>query len=285
MPRQDTSSVTPKIPSLPISFRAAEPLLAALDGFGLTPSEVNRTVWKGALDAEYRTGPAPGATLSLKNVMEGKITPIWNVIGVINGTNPDETLVIGNHRDTWMIGMSLAWATRNKRGADNPRWNRGSQLRVCHPRRADQGVQKVDRWWLEAQAEHVSPNFLTSRPKWAALTSQSVLASWDAEEYGLIGSVEWVEEHVDWLKDTAIAYVNIDVAVSGPRPGFAATPELHEIGSSLLKKVVHPNFGGFNRSLYDAWQDSTGGSIEVLGSGSDFTAFLHNGIGAVCPPP
>lgn len=36
--------------------------------------------------------------------MEGKITPIWNVIGQINGTNADETIVIGNHRDTWMIG-------------------------------------------------------------------------------------------------------------------------------------------------------------------------------------
>lgn len=114
VPRQDTSKVTPKIPSLPISYRAAEPLLAALDGHGLTPSEVNRTVWKGALDAEYRTGPAPGVALSLKNVMEGKITPIWDVIGVINGTNPDETLVIGNHRDTWMIGMSLARVTRKE---------------------------------------------------------------------------------------------------------------------------------------------------------------------------
>ena len=42
--------------------------------------------------------------LSLENLMEEKITPIWNVIGLINGTNADETVVIGNHRDTWMIG-------------------------------------------------------------------------------------------------------------------------------------------------------------------------------------
>ncbi|KAK0747189.1 PA domain-containing protein [Schizothecium vesticola] len=245
VPRADTSKVTPKIPSLPISFRAAEPLLAALDGHGLTPSEVNRTIWKGALDAEYRTGPAPGVTLSLKNVMEGKITPIWNVIGVINGTNPDETLVIGNHRDTWMIG-----------GTGDP--NSGSAILVELTRAFK---KLIDSGW---------------KPR-----RNIVLASWDAEEYGLVGSVEWVEEHVDWLKDTAIAYVNIDVAVSGPRPGFAATPELHEIGASLLKKVVYPNFGGFNRSLYDAWQDASGGNIEVLGSGSDFTAFLHNGIGSI----
>jgi N-acetylated-alpha-linked acidic dipeptidase len=36
--------------------------------------------------------------------MEEKITPIWNVIGIINGTNTDETIVIGNHRDAWIIG-------------------------------------------------------------------------------------------------------------------------------------------------------------------------------------
>jgi N-acetylated-alpha-linked acidic dipeptidase len=36
--------------------------------------------------------------------MEEKITPIWNVIGIINGTNADETIVIGNHRDAWIIG-------------------------------------------------------------------------------------------------------------------------------------------------------------------------------------
>jgi N-acetylated-alpha-linked acidic dipeptidase len=96
--------VVPGIPSLPISYRAAQPLLRALDGHGLTAEEVNRTAWKGALGAEYRTGPAPGVRLSLDNLMREEITPIWNVIAYINGTNADETLVIGNHRDTWMIG-------------------------------------------------------------------------------------------------------------------------------------------------------------------------------------
>jgi N-acetylated-alpha-linked acidic dipeptidase len=56
------------------------------------------------LEAEYSSGPAPGVTLSLENIMEERITPIWNVIGTINGTNSDETVVVGNHRDTWMIG-------------------------------------------------------------------------------------------------------------------------------------------------------------------------------------
>ncbi|KAK5654291.1 hypothetical protein OQA88_7468 [Cercophora sp. LCS_1] len=244
-PRADTSHVTPKIPSIPISYRAAEPLLAALDGHGLTSSQVNRTAWKGALIAEYRTGPAPGVTLSLTNLMEEKITPIWNVIGYINGTNPSETVVIGNHRDTWMIG-----------GTGDP--NSGSAILVEFTK----AVKKLtDAGW---------------KPR-----RNIVLGSWDAEEYGLVGSTEWVEEHVNWLTDTAVAYLNIDVAVSGPRPSLSATPELHGIGTELMKKVIHPNFGGFNQTLYEAWQDAAGGVVEVLGSGSDFTAFLHSGISAL----
>lgn len=100
-PRTEISSVTPQIPSIPISYAAAQELLRALDGHGFTPSQVNRTRngWQGAIqDVTYSTGPAPGVTLSLNNQMEGKITPIWNVIGRINGTNEDETVVIGNHR-------------------------------------------------------------------------------------------------------------------------------------------------------------------------------------------
>lgn len=103
-PRADTSDVTPRIPSIPISYNAARPLLQALDGHGIGAEEVNRTVWAGALEAEYSTGPALGVTLHLNNQMEERITPVWNVIGFLNGTNLDETIVVGNHRDTWMIG-------------------------------------------------------------------------------------------------------------------------------------------------------------------------------------
>lgn len=104
VPRADTSDVVPRIPSVPISYASAQPLLKALDGHGVSAKAVNRTIWAGALDADYSSGPAPGVTLSLTNEMEERIAPVWDVIGSINGTNPDETIVIGNHRDTWMIG-------------------------------------------------------------------------------------------------------------------------------------------------------------------------------------
>ncbi|KAK1573293.1 PA domain-containing protein [Colletotrichum navitas] len=243
--RADVSPVTPKIPSIPISYASVEPLLQALNGFGVSAEKVNRTVWAGALNASYSSGPAPGVTLHLDNLMEGKITPIWNVIGHLNGTNADETIVIGNHRDTWMIG-----------GNGDP--NSGSAILVEFTKAVNTLVLKG---W---------------KPR-----RNIVLASWDAEEYGLVGSTEWVEDNVDWLTETAVAYLNIDVAVSGPRPNLATTPELHTIGTELFKKVIYPNFGGFNISLYDAWEAASGGIVEALGSGSDYTGFLHRGISSL----
>jgi N-acetylated-alpha-linked acidic dipeptidase len=94
----------PKIPSLPISYRDALPLLKALDGHGVSGQNINRGGWIGGLNATYSTGPAPSVTLTLTNFMEEKVAPIWNVIGTINGTNADETVIIGNHRDAWIIG-------------------------------------------------------------------------------------------------------------------------------------------------------------------------------------
>jgi len=246
-PRADPDSVVPKIPSLPISFAAAEPLLQALNGHGASADQVNRTTWVGGLDADYSSGPAPGVTLSLENLMEEKITPIWNVIGIINGTDhPDETLIVGNHRDTWMIG-----------GNGDP--NSGSAILIEFTRAL--GKLLATGW----------------KPK-----RNLVLASWDAEEYGLVGSTEWVEEHANWLTETAIAYLNIDVAVSGPRLDLASTPEFHTVASGTLKKVIDPNFGGFNQSLYDGWFAHSEGNIGVLGSGSDYTGFLHRlGINSI----
>ena len=42
-----------------------------------------------------------------------------------------------------------------------------------------------------------------------------VFCSWGAEEYGLIGSYEWVEEHAEMLSSRAVAYINVDIAVEG----------------------------------------------------------------------
>jgi N-acetylated-alpha-linked acidic dipeptidase len=110
---------------------------------------------------------------------------------------------------------------------------------------------------------------------------RSIFASWDAEEYGLVGSVEWVEDHINELVENAVAYLNCDVGVSGPRLDLSSSPELHTIATELLKKVVSPSGGAFNESLYSAWQRDSGGEVGVLGSGSDYTGFVHSGISSL----
>lgn len=123
------------------------------------------------------------------------------------------------------------------------------------------------------------------------LTDGSILASWDAEEYGLLGSTEWVEEYINSLVESTVAYLNIDIGASGPRPGFAATPDLHTIAAEQMRKVIFPRVGSsmdkypqtrtVNQTLYDVWAEETEAKFGVLGSGSDYTAFLHNGISSV----
>ncbi|KAI1384984.1 glutamate carboxypeptidase [Hypoxylon trugodes] len=241
-PRADHSQVVPRIPSIPISYVNAIPILSALDGHGTTGAEVNRTGWVGALNVSYSTGPAPNTKISLSNLMEDAYTPIWDSIGIINGTIADETIVIGNHRDAWIVG-----------GAADP--NSGTAIIV----ELSKAFGKLlSQGW---------------RPK-----RNIVLASWDAEEYGLVGSTEWVEEYIPWLTETAVSYLNIDVGTSGPWPYIEATPELHTIATDVMKKVLWMNT---TRTMYDAWFEYTQGSIGVLGSGSDYTSFVHKGIGAI----
>ncbi|KAH7090360.1 N-acetylated-alpha-linked acidic dipeptidase-like protein 2 [Paraphoma chrysanthemicola] len=243
--RADRSNILPGIPSLPISWIEAQPLLQALNGAGTNGSQVNRTGWVGAIPGvTYSSGPAAGATLSLSNIMNDTYGTIWNAVGVINGTNQDEVVIVGNHRDAWIIG-----------GAADP--NSGSAVLI-----------ELAKAFKKLTATGWKP------------TRTIVLCSWDAEEYGLVGSTEWMEEYIPWLKNAAVSYLNIDVAVSGPIPDISATPDLHNVSTSLMKKIIYPYRGSTNLTLYDVWMHE-GGDVGVLGSGSDYTAFLHRGIASV----
>lgn len=86
-------------------MKDALPLLATLQGHGVTANEANRSGWIGGFgNITYDSGPAPGALVNMNHLMHESIEPVWDVIGVINGTNPDEVVVVGNHRDAWVIG-------------------------------------------------------------------------------------------------------------------------------------------------------------------------------------
>src|SRR2546422_9039760 len=53
-----------------------------------------------------------------------------------------------------------------------------------------------------------------------------IFATWDAEEWGLTGSTEWVEEMEDSLLAHAVAYINEDGTFSGSTFSGAASPSL-----------------------------------------------------------
>lgn len=238
VPREPVESAIPSIPSIPISYVDAIPILKALNGHGPSAKDLNKYWQKnlglGYKGVKYNVGPSPDdLVLNLVNEQEYVTTPLWNVIGVINGTLPDEVIVIGNHRDAWIAG-----------GAGDP--NSGSAA-----------LNEVIRSFGVALAKG-----------WKPLRT-IVFASWDGEEYGLIGSTEWVEEFLPWLSHANVAYVNVDVATTGPVFGASASPLLNKVLYEVTSLVQSPNQTVKGQTVADVWD----GKIRTMGSGSDFTAF------------
>jgi N-acetylated-alpha-linked acidic dipeptidase len=96
---QDAKTIL-KIPVLPISYAAAEPLLAALGG------RVAPAGWRGGLPLTYHLGPGP-AKVHLKVLSDWSQKTLFDVIATMRGTNePDRWIVRGNHRDAWVFGAT-----------------------------------------------------------------------------------------------------------------------------------------------------------------------------------
>lgn len=238
VPRAPTERVIPVIPSIPISYQDALPLLKALNGHGPRAKDLNkywtRNAGLGYRGVDYNIGPTPDdVVVNLYNEQDYITTPIWNVIGVINGTIPDEVVVVGNHRDAWIVG-----------GAGDP--NSGSAV-----------INEAIRAFGAAVARG-----------WKPLRTV-VFASWDGEEYGLIGSTEWVEEYLPWLSGASVAYLNVDVGVRGREFSAKAAPLLNKLIRSVTAQVASPNQTVPGQTVADLWD----GRIGTMGSGSDFTAF------------
>ncbi|KAI1812943.1 Zn-dependent exopeptidase [Poronia punctata] len=238
VPRQPTEGRLTNIPSLPISYSDALPILRALNGHGPKAADISEHWTKntglGYKGVEYNIGPSPDdLVLNLVNHEDYSIKPIWNVIGVINGTIPDEVVVVGNHRDAWIAG-----------GAGDP--NSGSAV-----------LNEVIRSFGEALQRG-----------WKPLRT-IVFASWDGEEYGLVGSTEWVEEYIPWLSATAVSYVNLDVGVMNQHFKASAAPLLHNLIYETAALIQSPNQTVQGQTIRDVWD----GRITTLGSGSDYTAF------------
>jgi N-acetylated-alpha-linked acidic dipeptidase len=246
------SESLPRIPSIPISYADAAPILEQLGG-----AEAPRT-WQGALPFDYHVG---GGQVSIHMVVKQDYAErtIWDVIGKIPGTDHAEDWVIaGNHRDAWVYG------------AVDPNSGTAAMLEAVH----GLGTLLQSGW----------------KPK-----RSIYVCSWDAEEEGLIGSTEWVEDHATEMQK-AVAYFNTDVGVGGPDFEASAVPSLKKFVRELTTEVPSPQGG----SVYDAWlkeqtstpsrerrsrrampMDAESGQVHIgdLGSGSDYTPFLqHAGV-------
>lgn len=97
--REDAPTIT-AIPVMPISWRDALPLLAALGGEAAPPE------WRGALPITYRLGPGP-ARVRMKLEFDWDMATAWNLIARLEGERfPDQWVIRGNHHDGWNHGAA-----------------------------------------------------------------------------------------------------------------------------------------------------------------------------------
>ena len=89
-----------KIPVLPLSYAAAEPLLAAIGG------PVAPTAWQGGLPLTYHIGPG-AAKVHLKVRSDWSQKNVYDVIATLRGSQePDRWVIRGNHHDGWVFGAA-----------------------------------------------------------------------------------------------------------------------------------------------------------------------------------
>eukprot|EP00268_Persea_americana_P049431 TRINITY_DN5301_c1_g1_i1.p1 TRINITY_DN5301_c1_g1~~TRINITY_DN5301_c1_g1_i1.p1 ORF type:complete len:720 (+),score=139.20 TRINITY_DN5301_c1_g1_i1:101-2260(+) len=202
--------------------------------------------WQGRAGSPvYSVGPGPGY-LNLTYKGTRPITTIQNVVGVIEGAEePDRYVILGNHRDAWTFG------------AVDPNSGTATLLEVA--RRLEK-LQK--RGWKPRRT--------------------IVLCNWDAEEYGLIGSTEWVEENRELLASRAVAYINVDIAVAGPGFDASSTPQIDKLLEHVTQQVQDPD--NSSQTVYESWTGSKDSPMigRLGGGGSDYAAFVqHVGVPAV----
>ena len=211
--------------------------------------------WRGGLPFTYHIGPSK-SKVHLKLDFDWKLRPAHNVIAMIQGSQyPDQWVIRGNHHDAWV------------NGANDPVSGMAAELEEAQAIGA-----LVKSGW---------------KPK-----RTLVYCAWDAEEEGLMGSVEWVEEHAASLQAKAVAYINSD----GNGRGFLGAEGSHAFTgliTDISKSIQDPQTGVtiFERqrasrateaattSAKKEILNSTTYPLGAMGSGSDYSSFIqHVGV-------
>jgi N-acetylated-alpha-linked acidic dipeptidase len=204
--------------------------------------------WKGGLPITYHIGPGP-AKVHLKLVFDWQLKPAHNVIATLKGTEyPDQWVMRGNHHDAWV------------HGANDPI---SGMVALMEEARAIGELAKKG-----------------NKPK-----RTLVYCAWDAEEPGLIGSTEWVEDHKKELQQKVVAYINTDANGRGFL-GAGGSHTLQAMVGEVASAVKDPQRGVSIKARRSAVNLVNGGkgkfSLYALGSGSDYTPFIqHAGIPAL----
>jgi N-acetylated-alpha-linked acidic dipeptidase len=104
-------------------------------------------------------------------------------------------------------------------------------------------------------------------------------AAWGAEEYGIIGSTEWVEGRREELLAGAVAYVNLDMAAMGDRLNASSAPSLRRAIRAAAARAIDPFTDEPALAAWSRRGGDAGLSFGDLGGGSDHVAFwCHLGI-------
>jgi N-acetylated-alpha-linked acidic dipeptidase len=213
--------------------------------------------WRGALPITYHLGPGK-ARVHLKLAFDWKLVPAYDVIATLDGAEfPDQWVVRGNHHDGWVAGASDPTSG------------------------------------MVAVLEEARVIGQLARTGWKPRRTL-VFAAWDAEEPGLLGSTEWVEDHAAVLSAKVVAYINSD---SNARGFFSAggSHSLEQFVNEIARDVPDPKVKGsvgdrlLARTILDGPEDERRVArderrfeINALGSGSDYTPFLqHLGIASL----
>ena len=211
--------------------------------------------WSGGLPFTYHIGPGK-AKVHLKVDFDWKLKPAYDVIATIKGSQfPDEWVIRGNHHDAWV------------NGANDPISGQAALLEEA------QAIgQLLKTGW---------------KPK-----RTIVYCAWDAEEPGLIGSTEWVEDHAAELQQKAVVYINSDSNGRGFL-GAEGSHALETLITEISKEVEDPQTkvsvferakaantvaASSSKDKKEAMSKTTF-TIGAMGSGSDYSAFIqHLGI-------
>ncbi|KAE9590771.1 hypothetical protein Lal_00023477 [Lupinus albus] len=239
----EDSEVLKKFPKIPSLPLSYEVAETILSSLGGTSVPLE---WRGTLGSKVRNvGPGP-TMLNFTYQGENKMATIQNVFAIIKGSEePDRYVLLGNHRDAWTYG-------------------------AVDPSSGTAALLDIARRYSILLSSGWTPR------------RTIILCSWDAEEFGMIGSTEWVEQNPVNLGSKAVAYLNVDCAVQGHGFFVGSTPQLDSLVVEVTKRVKDPDTEG--ASVYKNWAAAGGDSnIQRLSRvDSDFAPFVqHAGVPSI----